>query len=184
MNRTMKKLTQAMAIVPEAIDHLPSENGPGLNVFRPDVTRKTIGVMYDIYSAMTDALSPDVSRNPGLRYLEDDVPSERRERGRREAHEGKDCARAHDEPHRVHRRACTRMDLLPPPRPRECVVPREREHDARRVDALRRASHPSRKDDAAPDGQHALLSEHVEIDLAHGHREVCSDDVGDGGGGE
>lgn len=56
MKMTMKKLTQAMAIIPEAMDHLPSENGPGLNVLRPVVTRRTIGVIYEMYSAITDDL--------------------------------------------------------------------------------------------------------------------------------
>ena len=56
MKITMKKLTQAMAIIPEAMDHRPSENGPGLNVFRPVVTLRTIGVMYEMYSAITDDL--------------------------------------------------------------------------------------------------------------------------------
>ena len=70
MKMTMKKLTQAMAIVPEAMDHLPSENGPGLNVLRPVVTRRTIGVMYEMYSAITDDLPYTRGQSTRREYAE------------------------------------------------------------------------------------------------------------------
>ena len=44
MKRTVRKHVQATATMLIGVDHFPSENGPGWNVFRPVVSRRTIGV--------------------------------------------------------------------------------------------------------------------------------------------
>ena len=54
--RTMTKIVHAMAIIPIGLYHLPKENGPGSKVCRPEVSRRKIGVTYEMLRAMTVAL--------------------------------------------------------------------------------------------------------------------------------
>ena len=54
--RIMTKIVHAMAIIPIGLYHIPKENGPGSNVCRPEVSRRKIGVTYEMYRAMTVAL--------------------------------------------------------------------------------------------------------------------------------
>lgn len=45
--------TQAHATVPIGTAHFPSENGPGLNLFRPEVMRRNTGATYERYKPIT-----------------------------------------------------------------------------------------------------------------------------------
>lgn len=49
-------VTQATAIDPIGVDHRPRVKGPGTSLFRPDVIRRNIGVVYEVYNPMTEAL--------------------------------------------------------------------------------------------------------------------------------
>lgn len=55
-NRTMIKATHAQAMLPIGTHHFPRENGPGTSLFLPEVMRRKMGVLYDVYMPMTDAL--------------------------------------------------------------------------------------------------------------------------------
>ena len=77
--------------------------------------------------------------------------------------------------------------MLPPARAGERIIAREREHDARRIDALCGASDVLHDDDEGPNREHSTLPEHVEEELAHGERESGGEQVwnrrcGEGGG--
>ena len=74
------KVTHATAMIPTGMYHLPSENGPGWRRFRPDVMRRKIGVTYDVYRPITDALRTRVSTPDGGRSTSGNSPSEGRER--------------------------------------------------------------------------------------------------------
>ena len=76
------------------------------------------------------------------------------------------------------------MDLLPPRRPRQRIIPRERKDNPRRVHALRRPRRIQHDNEDAPDCEHAVLAEHVEVQLAGGDREVRREDRGHGRGRE
>lgn len=113
-----------------------------------------------------------------------DLPSERRQRRLREPEKAANTSEHDNEPHRVDRRARVRVHALPPARSGQRVVAREREHDARRVDALRRARHVLHDDDEAPDREHPALAQHVQEQLAHRERERRPEQVGHGRGRE
>lgn len=48
--------THEHAMAPMGKYHLPSENGPGTSRFLPDVMRRKMGVTYEVYKPITDAL--------------------------------------------------------------------------------------------------------------------------------
>lgn len=54
--RTTMKATHDTATMPTGMYHLPSVKGPGENAFRPEVIRRNMGVAYDTYRPITDAL--------------------------------------------------------------------------------------------------------------------------------
>ena len=55
-NSTMIKATQETAIIPMGRYHLPRVNGPGTSLSRPEVIRRKMGVAYEVYNPITDAL--------------------------------------------------------------------------------------------------------------------------------
>lgn len=62
-NNTTINVTQAQAMLPMGRYHRPSENGPGMSLSLPEVMRRKIGVAYDVYMPITDAL-PYISGKP------------------------------------------------------------------------------------------------------------------------
>lgn len=50
------KVTHDTAIMPTGMYHLPSVKNPGESAFRPEVIRRKMGVAYDTYKPITDAL--------------------------------------------------------------------------------------------------------------------------------
>ena len=76
----MIKLTHATATIPIGMYHFPREKGPGCSLLRPDVMRRKIGVTYDVYRPITDALRTRVSTPDGGRSTSGNSPSEGRER--------------------------------------------------------------------------------------------------------
>ena len=50
------KATHDTAMMPTGRYHLPSVKNPGVSAFRPEVIRRKMGVAYDTYKPITDAL--------------------------------------------------------------------------------------------------------------------------------
>lgn len=50
------KATHDTATMPTGMYHLPSVKGPGDSAFRPEVILRKMGVAYDTYKPITDAL--------------------------------------------------------------------------------------------------------------------------------
>lgn len=48
--------TQTTATEPIGVDHRPRVKGPGTSLFRPEVIRRNMGVVYEVYRPITDAL--------------------------------------------------------------------------------------------------------------------------------
>jgi hypothetical protein len=133
--------TQATATMPMGINHFPSVNGPATSLWRPDVTRIKIGAPYEVYRPMTAALRTPLQLRGGETRWREYAPGERVERGGAEPEQATDASENNHKPNGIYRSARGWVHALEPPRAWERVVAREREHGARRVDALRRAAH-------------------------------------------
>ena len=55
-SKTTMKLTQDTATMPMGMYHFPSVNGPGWSLVLPEVILRNMGVTYETYSPITDAL--------------------------------------------------------------------------------------------------------------------------------
>ena len=62
-------VTQETARHPRGILHLLRLNGPGTNIFRPEVIRRNIGVAYEVYKPMTAILYGSIVRNEDNKEL-------------------------------------------------------------------------------------------------------------------
>ena len=54
--RTMMNTTQTTAVEPIGVDQRPRVKGPGTSLFRPEVIRRNMGVVYEVYNPITEAL--------------------------------------------------------------------------------------------------------------------------------
>lgn len=96
---TQMNKTQAVAIVPIGVAHLPRLKGPGTNCFFPEVMRKAMGIAYDVYSPVTDALSFQRQLEVVERDKAINQPCHRRKRCLEETQQPDKHRRTHNEPH-------------------------------------------------------------------------------------
>ena len=55
-NSVVTNITHETATMPIGRYHFPKENGPGTSLFLPEVMRSSMGVAYELYRPITEAL--------------------------------------------------------------------------------------------------------------------------------